>query len=377
MGNTLDTLHSERSTLATEAKGITDAARGQRALTDGEKSRLNVILERVNNIDAELKAHGENEARVAAINAMFGSEKTGAKGFLRPQMKTVTDRIAKKGISASGATLLVPEVALESPVAQGRPALGLFDVLPVVAGTPASFAFLQQKERVNAAAVVAAGDVKPTSRFTLEKEERTLQVVAHLTEPVDEYLLQDTEGLSRFLSDELAWGLWSAIARQVLYGTGAGELHGIANGSGVQVKPYAVSAARTIRSAMTSLETSGHVPSGIVMSPATWEGIETATTTDGAFIMSNAGTGSNVPLDAARRTLWGVPVAVDPQCADSDAFVLSEGSLALHVDEGVRLNVAQPGDTFTRNQLVARLEVRAETALYRPLGIVKATVKAA
>jgi len=77
------------------------------------------------------------------------------------------------------------------------------------------------------------------------------------------------------------------------------------------------------------------------------------------------------PLDAIKRTLWGVPVVVSAAHTAGTAVLLSEGSVGLVTDAGgVQFLWGRVGDDFQRNQVRARAEIRAQVETYRPSGVI-------
>ncbi len=87
-------------------------------------------------------------------------------------------------------------------------------------------AYLWQTVRTNAAAVVVEGAVKPTSTYSVVKVPNSLVVVAHLSEGIPRFWIDDNATLNAFISNEL--------------------------------------------------ETAGHSPAALVVHPLDWEGVELA-----------------------------------------------------------------------------------------------------
>lgn len=121
---------------------------------------------------------------------------------------------------------------------------------------------------------------------------------------------------------------------------------------------------------MTRLEANGLDPSAIVVHPNDWETIELSLAT------TNAVEHLALPYDAAARRLYGVPIAVCVSEAPGTAHVLADLSVILNTDDQgtVQWSENAGAETFARNQIVARCEMRAATSVPRPLGVVKATV---
>lgn len=123
----------------------------------------------------------------------------------------MANRLAKKAVKdgekAFNLTDATDTIVTEFSPLPHRPTtvLGVLTVQPVTAPT---FRFISQTARDNNAAVVAAGGTKRTSTYGLESRDRSLLlVIAHLSDPVDKYLLQDVSTVSQFLANELTYGL--------------------------------------------------------------------------------------------------------------------------------------------------------------------------
>jgi hypothetical protein len=93
-----------------------------------------------------------------------------------------------------------------------------------------------------------------------------LHVVAHVSEPIDKYVLSDGPSLAQFVQLEMVEGLHQAVEHQLIDGDGTGEnLRGIANTSGIQTQPLVTDAILTARSAITKVEVLGFTPYYFVM----------------------------------------------------------------------------------------------------------------
>ena len=125
---------------------------------------------------------------------------------------------------------------------------------------------------------------------------------------------------------------------------------------------------RTLRSALTKLETVGLGARGFAVSAADWEEVESTRNTSGNFDVGG-------PVDAGTRKAWGAPVAVVPGVPAGTAYLIGEGSVVLRQDAGgVKADWGTPGDAFKLNQLVARTETRVNLDVLKPFGIVKITL---
>jgi hypothetical protein len=95
------------------------------------------------------------------------------------------------------------------PVRLGEPVLSLRQVVPVIPDTVGRWSYLRQSVRTSNAAVVPAGTRKPTSVFSLVREEGRSVTIAHLSEYVRRQDLDDAPTLegSSTRSCDSAWNL--------------------------------------------------------------------------------------------------------------------------------------------------------------------------
>lgn len=292
----------------------------------------------------------------------------GAAALVRDAANAERADYSIRGLLAVGSTHIAPTVLSGTPIDMGKPATGLLDIIPVRTVEGGTYSYLRQTVRTNNAAPVAVGAVKPTSVMTLTRINGTLETVAHLSEAIPEKWLEDARELDTFVQDELAAGLNSALEDQLLNGTGVSpELDGmVATATGTQA--YATSPLVTIRTALSQLEAAGLTPTAVVLAAADWLAIETATLTAGGYVLGQGTNGA--PLDAIRRTVWGVPVVVSVAHTAGTAVVLSEDSVGLVTDGGIEFVWGRINDDFQRNQVRGRAEIRAAVEVTRPAGII-------
>jgi HK97 family phage major capsid protein len=283
----------------------------------------------------------------------FGSEVSSALAT-----KALTDSgIGMKALAPNG-SVVVAQTFRPDPVALGKPALSLLDVLPVIPHDTAEYAYLRQNVRTNAAAVVPEGQLKPISVYSVERIESKLAVVAHLSEAIPRHWILDNSSLQAFVNSELQYGLQTKIEQLVLTA--------ITTVAGTQPNPYATSVVVTLRKSLTLLELSGYDPAWFALSPTDWEAVEIA------LGSVNATEYQGIPYDAARRTLWGVPVVVVPNHADGTGVTAARDSVALDVGlEGVELLWTEAGsELFDKNLTKARCETRTGNSIFAPAGLV-------
>ncbi|WP_353109435.1 phage major capsid protein [Gordonia sp. (in: high G+C Gram-positive bacteria)] len=330
-------------------------------------------------INGTTPASGEPESGAKMTGAVIGkaSKRLALKaaGLRSREPHNEAEANARIGIDvAFGAKALAltnaSDVIVQGFYADPQRPTSLLDVIPVKSIDQPVFRYVRQTVRDLNAAPVDIGALKPESKLGVEGVDSHLEVIAHVTEPIDKYSLQDVDSLGSFVESELRYGLFTALENEIVNGTGTRpSLHGVLAASGVQTQAAGVDIAATVRSSITKLETLGHVPAAVVLSPADWEKVETMTTTgSGEYVFASS------PVDRAERKLWGVPVVTSVVIPANKALVISNESIAVYTDGSLDLEWSAVGEDFQRNQVRARFEGRFQTAVLRPQGIVLATL---
>ncbi|WP_262365384.1 phage major capsid protein [Gordonia sp. OPL2] len=341
-------LKTRRSQLIAEGNAIL----GQKSLTRGDHETAQAKANHIKAIDAELKGRAERRSgggatgghqRIDHHEGTIGSSGLGgeSKGYLTSAaIKNAGERLAAKitearegkSLTAAGGT----EVTVVDPglAPMGRPTTVL-DVVPVIGASAPAIRYMRQTSRTNAAAVVAAWATKPTSEYGITPVDRTRKVLAHLSEPLQEYDLQDVPALMEFVNTELQFGLIRALENELFNGDGtAAHLHGIAQESGVQTQAFATNLFATTRKAVTAVTTLGYLPKVFVLGPADLETIDLATTSGSGEFVNKGG-----PFDPAEQKLWGVPVVVSTQLGAKTGYLISEDSVRVYSDVGAAVRV--------------------------------------
>lgn len=339
----------ERSEASTKAKQDLSDAKNFMSLLSGEGG------------DASRLPPGMH-ASVRGGHPMGGS-------FLRLDGRAAQRAVSSQDTKALG-TLVFPAEVTTLPIAAGQPATSLLDVIPVnvLPNGMRAFHYLRQTTRTNNAAPVAPGALKPTSVYTLTPASGEIRPIAHLSEPLNIYDLNDSPSVVQFLHNELRYGLSLAVTNQVLNGTGvAPQIEGIGTIAGTQSQPFVTDRILTARSAITKLEINGLTGAAFVLHPNDWEAVETAKATGGEFLLETSG----APVDRVERRLWGVRVVLDTSITAGTAWLIAEDSLVLQTDGEVRVEWAPAADDFTKNLIRARCEGRFGLQVNRPLGLVE------
>jgi len=299
--------------------------------------------------------------------------------------ETLDRRYGQKELVPTG-TVTVPALSgTLAPLGDGR----VESILQLIPQSPLggtdSFAFLRETVRNHQAAPVAKGAKKPTSTYSVEKVEDRVRTIAHLSEPIPRQYLSDVPLLGQYVNGALREGFLLEYEYQVIEGPGSGEnLTGMLATSGILTQAFDSDLLTTTRRAITSLERLSIPPGGFVFHPADWETFELLSSAEGRFLMGDARDGGRViPVDRAKRRLWGLPVALSLGMPEGTG-VLADfvGSTRRWEREGVRVDWSESAynpptaydedgsSDFERNLVRFRCEGRVGFAVLRPAGVV-------
>ena len=343
--------------------------RDERAVYDDAMTKAAPVLQglRSQRNDASLTEYVRSE--FGGIGGPVNGAKTGQRLSFKGMAGGIGNRMmsgefGQKALAPSGAAVIAQGFT-EDPIAMGRAATGLLDILPVQVQPTAEYAILRQTTRTNNAAVVADGATKPTSVLGLTRVEQSLAVIAHLSEGIPRYWLVDNAAVEQFVNAELEFGLQKAVEAKVI-----SDINGT---SGIQTQAWSTSIAQTLRKSLTKLEVAGYAPGAILLHPSDFEAVELALST------TNAVEHVGLPYEAAQRRLFGVPIAVSVSATAGVGHVLAADSVVVDTDAtGVQVMWSEQSnsDDWAKNLTRLRVECRSGTSCLAPLGVVVADLTA-
>lgn len=367
-------------------KDIIDTAdKLQRDLTGEEAEQVTEATEKAKDLDKQLKKAEVEESVMAEgfalAKSIGGVPKPGdddgsarTTGFLPMTgtgVKSMAQRIAKastdpqtKALVASGSRTTPIELR-EEVAEQGRVPQSILDVL-ATRSVGTTYSFLRQTVRTGNAAPVADGGTKPTSVYTVESVDAKLQVIAHVSEQIGHYAIEDNSNLEAFVESEMLYGLRVALENQVLNGSGtAPALRGILNTSGIQTQAFATNTLTSVRKAITKLESTGYAPAVLAISAADWEALELLSVTSGATDVRG------VPVDAITRKLFGVQAVISNALPADTAVLLDSSAVSIDTDGMIDTRWSDAvSDDFVKNFVRCRVEGRFGLSVFKPAGIV-------
>ncbi len=359
-----------------EGRDFTDAEMSEIETKSAEAIELKGKIERSAEADAIFERIAGEVHSEPAMDSAGGATVWGRKkGFLALSgsgAKQAAKSLAAKASSESGvkglAAMTPMPLSPSSPIELGKVPASVLEILPSTEHDSPKYRYPRQTLRTNNAAVVPTGAEKPVSKVTTEMVDGELRVVATMSEPHDEYMLQDADVLARFLDAELRYMLLAAVEDEVINGDGTtGHLAGLLSVEGVQSQEFVTDPVTTLRMAALKAENVGHQADVFVVNPQDWATIETTRNTSGAFDLGTA-------VDRAAQKLWSTQVVTSAQIAVGSAVSLDLSVVGLDVDSrGIQTKWFNVNDGKT-NEVQARVEGRFGVSVYQPLGIVKATL---
>jgi HK97 family phage major capsid protein len=180
-------------------------------------------------------------------------------------------------------------------------ALFVRSLIPAGPAAGDTVSFLQQTVATNNAAAVARGAIKPTSVYTVARQETPVQTIAHVSEALDRLLLSDYDQLTTFIEQQLRLGVLLATDNELINGSGTSpHLAGILNTSGIQTQAKGADPVPdAIQKAMTKIRLNAFSePDAVVMHPNDWQDVSLLRTADGLYIWG-------APVDEAQPQIWG------------------------------------------------------------------------
>ena len=396
-------LQQQKQAALFAAREICDHAdRGNRDFTSGERALVEGYLSRARELQAELESPEAEKARAAEgdrklkeaileLNAGFegvyrGNGSPGAIGgpWSRDFFKGLPyqPRTGQKDLLPVSGSVTVGQLSstIGTLADDGR----VQTILQLIRTEPAvgdAFSYLRETRRDHQASPVEVGEKKPVSVYELERIDDRIRTIAHLSEGISRNWLSDAPMLGKYIDGALREGLILELEYQILQGTATGEdLPGILNAAGVVVQAFDTDIMRTARRAITALELQPINPTAWAIHPQDWESFELLTETTGSYLLKD---GTRVlPVDRAKRQLWGLPVGLTLGLNQGTAILANwptavtllereatrvDWSVAFHVPAGAY--DAEDASGFERNLVKFRCEGRWGLSINRPSAI--------
>lgn len=357
---------------ANEVKSLGTLTAETKANADRALSEMNTLAERLKDVELKMSRRpGESDRQeVKSLGQQFieaenfkAFQAAGGRGTARLEQKAVTSAAGSAG------TLIQPQ-RLPGIDMMMRPRLTIRDLVAPGTTTTNSIEYLQQKTRVNNAAVVAEGAMKPESNITFELKNAPVRTIAHWI-PITRQAMDDAPQLQSIIDGEMRWMLDAKEEVELLTGDGTGEhLRGLipeATDFAPEFTPAMANRVDSIRLGMLQIALQELAADGIVLHPTDWAQIETAKeATSGAYLFSNPTQGLLGPR------LWGLPVVDTTAIAVGD-FMVGAFKYAAQIFDRLTTEVlisSEDRDNFVKNMLTLRAEKRLALVIRRPQALV-------
>lgn len=291
--------------------------------------------------------------------------------------KTITNADASAGD-------MVDYMRVPGIVGPGERALLIRDLIPVGTTMSDVVRFVRESAVTDNAGPQTGsgggqGDLKNESDFDFTAATANVETIAHFV-VIALQLLDDAVGLQSYIDSRGRYLLLLEEEDQLLNGDGANNN---LNGINTQATAYDSTLETTIgvsntsnldriRVAMYQVIASEFPPTGVILNPLDWAGIEMTKDTQARYIFA-------MPQQIAMPRIWGLPVAVS---LSQPAGEFTVGSFALGAQIWDRMSAAvaistEDSDNFRRNLATMRFEERLALTVYRTLAFVNGPFTAA
>lgn len=248
--------------------------------------------------------------------------------------------------------------------------LSIFDALPRLRVSSNAFEYNRigaytnaAAYQVNEAAAKAQGDL-PSSLISAP-----ITTVAHYFK-LSEQVLADAPALQQQVSNLLTYGVLAKASAEILAGSTAGKIQGLATVATAFASTSGASLADGIGEAMVALDIAGWNPDLAIMHPSDWFAIRSErTATEGDYV-------ANGWAGAAEQSVWGLRVVTDPSIAAGSPLVLDSQQAAILDRMQTRVEFGRSGTDMTDNVITALGECRVGLAVFAPTAIREVTLTA-
>lgn len=367
--------------IAEEAQG--KAEKGEelsttvKELADEALTGMNEAKARLDELEQKVAAKGSDEQQRPMTAGERFVENDEVKSFIAAptagkrvgvEVKAIITSLTTDADGSAG-DLIVPDRApIVDPV---KRRLTIRDLL--TPGRTSSNAIQYPKEtgftNLAAAHSETSGAVKPQSELKFDLATATVVTIAHWVS-AHRNILDDVPALQSYIDGRLRYGLGYVEDNALLNGAGGSDINGIYTQATASTANLAVVTAPTkldvIRAAMLQASLANIPPTGIVLNPTDWFGIETTKDTAGAYIIGN-------PQDGTNPRLWGLPVVETPAMT-VDKFLVGAFRYGAQIFDRMdaRVEISTEDDVNFRSNLVTILaEERLALAVYNTLAFVK------
>jgi HK97 family phage major capsid protein len=359
-----------------EIKQKADKLLSDQAKLAETQNRLTEKVEQLSTRNTDLEQRlasrrGNNQDEPKSLGQMVGDH-ANVKAFVEAGAKGNVNVSVQNAITTSAGSagaLITPQRDTEV-VGMPRRQFFIRQLLQVGTTTSNSIEYARMVARVNAAAMVAEGALKPESNYTYEPADAPVRTIAHWV-PVSRQAMDDIPQLQSEIDGELRYGLDFVEEAQILKGDGLGQnLHGLVPQATDYAEPAGITvAAKTkidvLRLALLQASLAEYPADGVVLNPIDWADIELTKDGENRYLFATI-------IQMLGPQLWGRPV-ISTQAMAQDEFLTGAFKMAAKVWDRMDTEVAissEDRDNFVKNMLTVRAEKRLALAVKRPKALV-------
>lgn len=360
-----------------EAEKGTPLSETAKELADEAISGMNEAKARLDELEQKVaRQREENDERPQSAGEIFVANEE-VKAFMADpsagkrvgaEVKAIITSLTTAADGSAGDLIVPMRAPIVDPV---KRKLTVRDLL--TPGRTSSNAIQYPKETgfTNSAAAHSetSGATKPQSEMQFDLVTSSVVTIAHFV-IAHRNILDDVPMLQSYIDGRLRYGLGYVEDNALLNGAGSPDLNGIYTQATASTANLAIVAAPTkldvLRAAMLQAALANIPPTGIVVNPTDWFGIETTKDTAGAYIIGN-------PQDGTNPRLWGLPVVETPAMT-VDKFLVGAFRYGAQIFDRMDARVeisTEDASNFRQNLVTILCEERLALAVYNTLAFVK------
>ena len=362
-----------------EGKGVSDLKEQSSKMSKDNSKWIDEIQEKVKAYADETNAKFEklNKGTYGEAPTNFGAglakalEDSGMTA-LTPKKTAIYNFKQFKDISVADADAYSRQ-RVPGIVGPAQRQLRVRDLLPVLRTNQNTVYFVRETALTDNAGPQTLASAKGETTFNIDLTSDTVKTLAHFIQ-VPLQILDDVEALEDYINSRMLFLLDQEEEDQLVYGSGTGQN---LNGLITQATAYDVSLESElgvtdgtdldhIRLAMAQVQVAEYAPSGILMHPYNWAGIELLKESTRGYIFAS-------PQAVTTPTLWGLPVVATTAVSSPD-FLVGAFNIGAAIWDRQQSSIAistEDSDNFQRNLATIRAEKREVLTVYRTLSFVQ------
>lgn len=325
-------------------------------------------------LKAELPAARMTMGRALIDSEEFKAFADGRSGRARVEVKNTI--LGEAGSPPEPVDTIAHYQSVPGIVAGAFRPMSLFDWLPKGIATSNTIHWTRESGFTNNAAETAEGAAKPESVLTFEAVDTPIRTVAHIIK-ASKQILEDVPMLQSYIDARMTYGVQLKVQNQIVAGTGAGKIHGLANTAnhtdlaGIVTADNDFDAANKAKHQVIA---SDYMADAYLVNPADWGRLErkrTGISSDETPLAGQSGTISYFG-NGMQPMLWGLPVILSNSVTAGKFYAVSRDALMWWARTGIAVEIfEQDSDNVQKNLLTIRGEVRGAFTVFQKAAVIE------